>query len=57
MAGWGVRSGIGGIEQKGERTHGHGQQCGGCWREVGIRGLNGNGKNMIKIKKEIMNYE
>ena len=23
----------GGIEQKGKRTHGHGQQCGDCWGE------------------------
>ena len=23
--------GCGGIEQKGERTHGHGQQCDDCW--------------------------
>ena len=34
----------GGIEQKGKSTHGHGQQCGGCWGEGGIRELNGNGK-------------
>ena len=31
-------------EQKGLRTQGHGQQCGDCWGERGIRGLNGNGK-------------
>ena len=37
----------GGIEQKAKRTHRHGQQCGDCWA---IRGLNGNGKNTIKIK-------
>ena len=45
---WG---GIGnrGIEQNGERTHGHGQQWGDCWGEGDIRGLNGNGKNTIKI--------
>ena len=36
--------GGGGIEQKGKRTHG--QQCGDCWGEEGIRGLNGNGKNI-----------
>ena len=24
------RIGVGGIEQKGKRTHGHGQQCGDC---------------------------
>ena len=40
----------GGIEQKGKRTHGYGQQCGDCWVEGGERGLNGNGKNIIKIK-------
>ena len=34
----------GGIEQKGKRTHGHGQQCGECWAEGGIRGLKGNGE-------------
>ena len=33
-----------GIEQKQERTHGHGQQCGDCKGEEGIRELNGNGK-------------
>ena len=33
-----------GIEPKGKRTHGHGQQCGDCSRERGIRGINGNGK-------------
>ena len=33
-----------GIEQKGKRNHGHGQQCGDCWREEGIRELNGSGK-------------
>ena len=32
------------IEQKGKRTYGHGQQCGDCWGEGSIRGLNGNGK-------------
>ena len=37
-----------GIEQKGKRTHGHGQQCGDFWGERGIRGL--NGKNVVKIK-------
>ena len=34
----------GGIEQKGQRTHGCGQQCGDCWKEELIRGLNSNGK-------------
>ena len=47
--GWGGLGGRG-IEQKGKRTHGHGQQCGDCREEEGIRGLNGNGKNTIKIK-------
>ena len=40
----GGRLGGRGIEQKGERTHGHGQQCEDCRREGSIRGLNGNGK-------------
>ena len=42
-----------GIEQKGKRTHGHGQQCGDCWGSWGIRGLNGNGEkhntDLIKV--------
>ena len=37
-----------GIEQKGERIHGHGPQCGDCWGEGGMRGLNGNGKKYNK---------
>ena len=37
-------------KNKGKRTHGHGQPCGDCWEERGIKGLNGNGKNTIKIK-------
>ena len=40
----------GGIEQKGKRTHGQGQQGGDCCREGDIRGLNSNGKNTMKIK-------
>ena len=42
--------GLGGgrIEQKGKRTHGHGQQCGDCWGERCKRGLNGNGKKYNK---------
>ena len=36
------------IKQKGQRTHGHGQQCGDCWGEEGIRGLNGNGEKYNK---------
>ena len=39
----------GGSEQKGKSTHGHGQQCGDCWGEEGIKVLNGNGKNTIKF--------
>ena len=34
----------GGIEQKGQRAHGHGQQCGDCWGERVISRLKGNGK-------------
>ena len=42
--------GGGKIEQKGKRTHGHGQQCGDCLGEGAIRGLNTNGKNnAVKI--------
>ena len=37
----------GGIEPKGKRTHGHGQQCGGCWMERDIKRLSDNGKNTI----------
>ena len=40
--GWGALGG-GKIEQKGKRTHKHGQQCGDCSGE-GIRGTNSNGK-------------
>ena len=43
----GGRLGGEGIEGKGNRTQGHGQQCGDCWGEGGIRRLNGNGKNAI----------
>ena len=42
--------GVGGTEQKGKRTHGHGQQCGNCWGEGHIRGLTSNRKNTMKIK-------
>ena len=42
----------GGIEENGKKTHGHGQQCGDYWGKWGIRGLNGNGKNTIKIKSK-----
>ena len=34
----------GGMEQRGKRTHGHGQQGGDCWREENMRRLNDNGK-------------
>ena len=50
--GGGSSGGDGGIDRKGKRTHGHGQQCGDCWGEAGIRGLNSNGKNTIKIIKK-----
>ena len=46
--------GGGGIEQKGKRTHGHGQQYGDYWAEGSIRGLNDNGKNIIKIALKII---
>ena len=42
------RLGVGGIEQKRKRTHGHGQ----VWwllGEADIRGLNGTEKNTMKI--------
>ena len=45
--------GIEGVERlskRGKRTHRRGQQCGDCWGDGGIRGLNGNGQNTIKIK-------
>ena len=32
-ASWGRGRGAGGIEQKGKRTHAHGQQCGDDWGE------------------------
>ena len=38
---WGDGWGGGGFEEKGKRTHG--QQCGDCWEEGIIRGLNVNG--------------
>ena len=31
-------------EQKGKKTHGHGQQCGDCEGAESIRGLNSNAK-------------
>ena len=51
---WGEVTG-GGIEQKGKKTHGHGQQCGDCWGEGVLRGLNGNGENTIKMEKSLKN--
>ena len=48
IGGWAL--GGGGLEQKGKRTHGHGQQCGDCLGKRSIGGLNGNGKNTIKSK-------
>ena len=48
MGGW--RLAGKGSEQKRKRTHGRGQQGGDCWKG-NIRGLNGNGKNIIKIFK------
>ena len=46
-AGGGALKG-GGTEHEGKRTHERGQQCGGCCRERGRRGLNGNGKKYSK---------
>ena len=46
----------GGIEQKGKRTQGHGQQCGDCRQgggERGVRGLKSNRKNTMKILKKV----
>ena len=45
-SGGGRRGGSSGIEQKGKRTHGHGQQCGDYWGEGGIRRLNGDERKM-----------
>ena len=45
---WGVELEHRGIEQKGKRTHGHGQQSGEYWGEEGKRGLSGNGKKYNK---------
>ena len=51
-ASWRRRLGGRGIEQK--RTHG--QQGGDCWGYRGIKGLNGNGKNIIKIIYIFLKY-
>ena len=40
------------MEHKGERTHGHGQQCVDCWGERGVRRINDNGKNTKKKEKK-----
>ena len=45
---------LGFIEQKGKRTHGHGQQYDDSWEEGHVRGLNGNGK---KYNKDKINYK
>ena len=45
----GGRLGDGGIEQKGKRTHRHGQHCGDCLGR-GVRELKGNVKSTIKMK-------
>ena len=41
-----------GSEQRGKRTHGHGQQHGDCWGVRGKRGLNDNGKKYNTDLKE-----
>ena len=41
------------VQQKGKRTHGHGQQGGECREEGDQRGTNGNGKNTM-IKKTMI---
>ena len=38
--------GVEGLSKKEKRTHGHGQQCGDCWENAGLRGLNGNGEKI-----------
>ena len=43
--------------QEGKRTHGHGQQCGDCLGDKGIRRLNGNGKNTIRKYKELQGLQ
>ena len=40
------------IEETSERTRGQGQECGDCgggWRWKRVWGINGNGKNTIKV--------
>ena len=43
----GRRLGVEGLEKKGKRTHGHGQQWGDCGGDT-VRGLSGNGKKYNK---------
>lgn len=50
---WGSSKGLNKKENKGERTHGHGQRCGDCRSgtievEEGIEGIHDDGKNKIK---------
>ena len=47
-SGGGGEVGGGGFEQKGKKTHGHGQQCGDCWGEGHKVMENGNGKRHNK---------
>ena len=42
-----------GLSKMEKRIHGHGQQCGDCWREVSIKGLNNNEKNTIRLNKKM----
>ena len=50
------RLGDGGIEQKGKRTHGHGQQCGDYSGKGEYRGLNGNGDNKNEAINNSIKY-
>ena len=38
------------MEQKGKKSHGHGQQCGDCRGSGVIRELNDNVKTIIRVK-------
>lgn len=49
MVGAGGELGHGRMEQKGERTHAHGQQSVSGCGEGSIRGLDSYGKSIIKI--------
>ena len=44
MTAGGAMVGDGGIEQTGERIHGHEQHCGDCGGGSSTRGLSGHGK-------------